>query len=571
MFPAKKKVSNAIHSWLDRIATNETPVLIGVLSIPVNIVLDTGEKLTGWLLENAKLLLIGICSIVMTRIAYFYVPSSVFSSMLGLVVKLHSLFDKIVDSLNLTVILLAVATYIVCLLLLWNESSSKAFNIGGQCVWMLVVAYGCSFLGSFKTSAFVCAMIYGIIGYFYELDITQSKNQVLVKLKKLMIREKAEDQTEVEVETLLEESVVPTTRVETLMRDKLNLSEIKQRMQLNIQEKKSLSPPKKKEIELESDFYIKILVYACIATVLWKQVWILLLSIIPICIYAAKELVKILGFFKYCETQYNHYYAKFHEWLEPRRNAVVPVCFPGVMKMNSKVHKIFCQNSKLYVDDISAVSMILFLIFFVLFLSIFLFFQIYAETITVAQLGSDLINRTLTHSPELVEMLPLDMQSMNDAIDNAYKYSREKIEEYVDNMLNQTNPEQAEKLKIQILSLWDRLIQSYMDRNNDSVGPRVGFNSVLTTLDEIFVTSERLFCILDVFCASFNLYSFTVTAAGLFSWMKSNVGLLTDVGDSIWLVLKANMSLLFSTTTTLFSVVFGGGQAMIKFLFNTVS
>lgn len=61
-----------------------------------------------------------------------------------------------------------------------------------------------------------------------------------------------------------------------------------------------------------------------------------------------------------------------------------------------------------------------------------------------------------------------------------------------------------------------------------------------------------------------------VTTAGIFQWMKNNVEVLKEVGDSVWIVLKANMSLLFSTTTTLLSVLFGGGQAMIKFIFNVV-
>lgn len=81
------------------------------------------------------------------------------------------------------------------------------------------------------------------------------------------------------------------------------------------------------------------------------------------------------------------------------------------------------------------------------------------------------------------------MQSMNDVIDNAYKYSRGSIEDYLDSVFNETNPEQAIKLKTQILSVWDRLIQSYMDRNNEGMGPRVPSESVLSTLDEIVTTS----------------------------------------------------------------------------------
>lgn len=43
-----------------------------------------------------------------------------------------------------------------------------------------------------------------------------------------------------------------------------------------------------------------------------------------------------------------------------------------------------------------------------------------------------------------------------------------------------------------------------------------------------------------------------------------------EVSDSLWIVLKANLNLLLSTVTTLFSVVLGGGHAMLTFLFNTI-
>lgn len=576
LFPAKCKLSNSIHSWIDNVAKNEMPVALAIVGIPVNFVVDVGEKLTGWLIEHSKMLIIGIMTIIGLRLVVYFVPASFFSTILGICLKLYTISDRIVDSMSLSLILLVVTGYGVLLFMLWSESTSSAFTIAGQAVWILVVGYFCTYLGSFQTPAFLFAIFYAAAGFVYESE-SGSSGELLGNLKKLVVADKPTPLIEVEETTdsqpEADTALLKTTRMGSIMKDPLNLShisEIKQQMKLNFEEKKS-QPGSAKKVELESDFYMKILLYGCLAAMLWHQIWVLLLSFIPIFIYALKEIIKILGFFQYVESKLKNHYAAINEWLEPRRQAVFPVCMPGVRKINKKLHKIFTEQSKLYVDDISAVAMILFLIIFVTFLSVFLFFQIYAETIVVAQLGSNLINRTLTHSPELVEMLPINMQSMNDAIDNAYKLSREKIEEYVDNALNQTNPEQAEKLKSQILSLWDRLIQSYMDRNNDSIGPRVGMDSILTTLDDIFVTSEGELVGIQIDGNDNHQNFILVTTAGIFQWMKNNVEILKEVGDSVWIVLKANMSLLFSTTTTLLSVLFGGGQAMIKFIFNIVS
>lgn len=85
------------------------------------------------------------------------------------------------------------------------------------------------------------------------------------------------------------------------------------------------------------------------------------------------------------------------------------------------------------------------------------------------------------------------MQSMDNIIDNAYKYGRSHIEQYVDGIFNDTDPTQAIKLKMQILSVWDRLIQSWMDRSNGEglVGPRVPAQAIRMTIDEIFINPSR--------------------------------------------------------------------------------
>jgi hypothetical protein len=91
-----------------------------------------------------------------------------------------------------------------------------------------------------------------------------------------------------------------------------------------------------------------------------------------------------------------------------------------------------------------------------------------------------------------------------------------------------------------------------MDRNNHDniVGPRVTADSLRTTIDEIVINP--------------------VTKAGLIGWVKSNLGMLLEVADSLWILLRTNINVLMSLFSSMFSVVLGGGHAVIKFLFHTV-
>lgn len=46
--------------------------------------------------------------------------------------------------------------------------------------------------------------------------------------------------------------------------------------------------------------------------------------------------------------------------------------------------------------------------------------------------------------------------------------------------------------------------------------------------------------------------------------------MLMEVSDSLWIIVKANLTIIFSATTSLLSVVLFSGHAMVKFLFNAV-
>ena len=67
-----------------------------------------------------------------------------------------------------------------------------------------------------------------------------------------------------------------------------------------------------------------------------------------------------------------------------------------------------------------------------------------------------------------------------------------------------------------------------------------------------------------------NYVFFSVTKAGLIGFVKSNIGMLLEVADSLFILLRKNISLLLSAIGTLVSVLLGGGHAVLKFLFNTV-
>lgn len=63
---------------------------------------------------------------------------------------------------------------------------------------------------------------------------------------------------------------------------------------------------------------------------------------------------------------------------------------------------------------------------------------------------------------------------------------------------------------------------------------------------------------------------FSAAQLGLIGWVKTNIGVLLEVTDSLWLIIKTNLNILTSFIGTLLSLFLGGGQAVITFLVNSV-
>lgn len=85
---------------------------------------------------------------------------------------------------------------------------------------------------------------------------------------------------------------------------------------------------------------------------------------------------------------------------------MLPLCLPGVLRLNHKVHKTIRRAMQESIDTASSIIMIVLLILTVIFAGIFCAVELYSETITVVQLGNDVVNWTLYHRPELMDMFP---------------------------------------------------------------------------------------------------------------------------------------------------------------------
>lgn len=292
----------------------EIPILAGILIAPINGLELIGKYITDWITNNWKILTGVLCSIIVLRLIVHFVPKELFQAIWSFIVWNHTAFGAILGSFSVSVFLLIVAFYISVIYLLWKPESSNTFMIIGQGLWVLIVAYLCSYLGALQVPAFILIMVYGLIGIIYDMKDSENvsfmeKLRDIIKTQKTALDDSKDDSTSSaeHIEKELEEKdkeKESKPSMSTLV-TRLQANENRNKMLLNVPS--TPRPSTVKEEVLESDIYFKILFYCCVAAILWKHVWIMFLCFIPVSVYVSKVICHYIGLTMWLQQKYEDY------------------------------------------------------------------------------------------------------------------------------------------------------------------------------------------------------------------------------------------------------------------------
>ncbi|XP_065371624.1 transmembrane protein 245 isoform X2 [Calliphora vicina] len=545
LFPFKRKLAQLLNGWFERLEERDSNVLVALSLAPLEATENCGKFLVDWLKEHWQVITAGVGIASCMKLLVLYAPKGFLCAVWRLIVFSHSLFVQMIGFLNIYLLAAIVAVYLTSVYFFWKPSNSNRFVIAGQSLWIAIISYVCSFLGALQVPVFIMIMLYVGASIIYHLRITEETSSIVEKLKKLL------DKTDFEksISSLNFKNINQNSDIEDV-----SFSETMDSVE-------TLEAYEVKEDITEvhqhlSDTYFKFLFYACIITFLYRNVWMFILAAIPIFMHLLFTLGKYTGFTDFISAKINDIYENIKSWSIEHHSAVLPLCLPGILELNYKINNVVRNSLKSSVDLVTSILMIILMILIIVFLGVFFCVNIYSETIEVAYLGKDLINKTITDRPELIDILPANMQSsIDDALDNAHHYGRRKIETYIDDWLTDADPIHATKLKEQILDVWDRLIQYWIDFNkSDSYGPRVPTDALKSTFGEIVDNPELVL----------------VAKQGIIGWAKSNTQTIMEVGESLWHIIRTNLSMIMTFTGDILSLVLSGGQACVEFILDMI-
>lgn len=178
-----------------------------------------------------------------------------------------------------------IIVYITLLLFLWKQENSFYFMILSQTLWIIFVAYGCSFLGAFQVPIFLASLIYALVGIIFDF-----KSRSLRNVDNATIVQQIVNFLEVQVYTNVRATSMVEEVVEGSDEEPAETDTPKTKMHLNIKTKNHRTE-EAAQIKSQSEIYFKVLFLACVSTILYKHVWMMFVAVVPIFVYIANKII----------------------------------------------------------------------------------------------------------------------------------------------------------------------------------------------------------------------------------------------------------------------------------------
>ncbi|KAL0103990.1 hypothetical protein PUN28_016978 [Cardiocondyla obscurior] len=618
LFPFKCSLVTAVQSLFTEMEESRIPLIVNVSLLPVYIFDNISVKIGSFLWTRAKYIMWVVLLTLLTAGVYHYTPNVIMCLAWKIIHIFTAISGFFILMCNSFMVFTVLVGYLTVLYIYWTPSNSTGFRYTSFVIWFIISMYLSSIAGTYQIFVFVTLQILCAIGFIYEVILIMDSqeingrhltfsqaihfaltNNLLPSLQEdssispeddkwankriqkdenmdmsIHFQEKIRESISTDVTSSerirsgalshsvksvsLDTDVSPVhksaSNIHSLtrmgLRDRYLLGKIRAELQtsLDIQ-----------DAEVDTDKYMYAALYACAGMLLWKHKWIAHILIIPLLYYIIKQLGNYFCFweiiFKYCHSIIQI----LKSWYIERHQALVPSNIRGLYKVSIIVGEKLKDVLKNSVNAVATTFVILGLIVFTTCTSIFITIQIYAEGLHLVRVTGEILNSTLMNNPDIDWVPEKWEESVNSILDNAYTYGRSAISDAIRNLVKNFEPVKAEQLEKKVLELWDRLYQAWMMSNVDPnlVGPTVNFTSVYTVWES--------------FKESFGKTPLhLLNMSGIQNFAKENIGILMSVLDSLWSIIKGNMSVILTVFTELFYIVLMSGSAVLNFVLSMV-
>ncbi|KAF7656842.1 hypothetical protein LDENG_00035560 [Lucifuga dentata] len=554
LHPFKHSLARLGRSWLSGLQDTGTPIVVGTLLVPVWCVNYGMEAMGKLVLERLTVLLVIGTGAPLLYFLYL------FWSVIGMQVILGhicGIIGSALDCFHAMWVCTVVVGYLLAVCFKWSSHTEHYLRALALPVWAVLLFYLVSLTGSWKVPIFVVVVILLIVGS-QEKPPVPGRGELSGKVLSFAAN------------TIYMAISCSNLQLKTEPRENTTADRVE-----SIGPRPSLATPgflrnsrptpaglflKEKSPHKASDIYFVLLVWAIVLVQVWLHLWILQLLPIPVAVWVLKKLVVHFGLKSFAERMLKSWWMALEKFGRERDEALLPGPIKGLaqflLRIDTKLWHWLNKQMIVWLerslDKIISIFIIFLLVTGTLLMALLLTAMVHHESVHIVDVTSNLINETVSNHPEWANWLPearVVQKALNSAATNVYQHGREWITQKLHKMLGDKVNHTA-VIEKQVLELWDRLYHSWFVKNVTNSGRQRG--------QKMFIQRHNSWLV--------DLQDWKDIA----SFVQENIETLWSILESLWVVMSMNVGLLISTTTTLLTVLFHSGTALLNFALSLV-
>lgn len=579
LHPFKRSLCVLLGGWLDALREAGTPLAVGVVCLPFQVVDSVAERACNTVLQYFKWFLAASILVPLLYFAHHFLPVAVAWKVYGALCVCYHIVSATLEIFSSGWMVWGLLVgYLGALCFWWTPQTEGPLRALSPAVWLALVCHLATVAGVWRVP--ILAALLGLLATGFMAELRGGTGGGTVEpsspcvstlyagwawLTGSPLPASAQDK-EPSSEDSGSTSSAPTEETKAAPRHSalhrqssssgegdLVLPAITvQDSDQSSKGKQEGTEPKESKAAGMSRLYLSTLVWACLLAQLWRYIWLLHLTYVPLLYTVVKRVGSHLNLWSCLRDQTRNMCWTLRNWYDERSNALFPGPVHGLWRLLREGDKRMVSVLKTSIDSLTTIGILLLVFLMATVGTIFLALQVYGESMHLVEVTSSLINHTVVNSPELQELLPESLRNAQGAFDSmlgdAYLYGRQWIGGAVRRALDDADESHVVEVEKQTLELWDRAYHLWVARNatDDPALPQgPSWDALTDSLRNL----------------DFSLFS---------SFVRDNIGTLMSVFESIWALLKGNISVVLSLVTTTLSILFGGGTAVLNFVLNFV-
>lgn len=170
LHPFKYTLAQRFRFWFASMERTGTPILIGMMLIPLKVLDDVSDSLGNKIVCYWKVLL-GVCSVALVGPAvYFFTPGFLISVLQNVAWMGSATMLYFIHHTTFTIFALTFVGYLSLMILTWSPKNNPIFHKASIVIWIVFAGFLANSCGStFELPVFVLAITIFLLGFFYEV------------------------------------------------------------------------------------------------------------------------------------------------------------------------------------------------------------------------------------------------------------------------------------------------------------------------------------------------------------------------------------------------------------------